>query len=62
MLERAPEITEIGAGLSIQPNGLGALDTLGLGDPLRTGGAAGPPRGIRRADGAWLIRNDIEEL
>ncbi|MGA6208874.1 FAD-dependent monooxygenase [Nocardia testacea] len=62
VLERAPEITEIGAGLSIQPNGLRALDTLGLGDPLRTGAAAGPPRGIRRADGAWLIRNDIEEL
>ncbi|WP_245564153.1 FAD-dependent monooxygenase [Nocardia testacea] len=62
VLERAPEITEVGAGLSIQPNGLRALDTLGLGDPLRTGGAAGPPRGIRRADGAWLIRNDTEEL
>jgi 2-polyprenyl-6-methoxyphenol hydroxylase-like FAD-dependent oxidoreductase len=62
VLERAPEITEIGAGLSIQPNGLRALDALGLGDLLRAGGPAGPPQGIRRADGAWLIRNDIEEL
>ncbi|GGL43371.1 FAD-dependent monooxygenase [Nocardia jinanensis] len=62
VLERASEITEIGAGLSIQPNGLRALDTLGLGGLLRTGGQAGPPRGIRAADGAWLIRNDIEEL
>ncbi|WP_063061456.1 FAD-dependent monooxygenase [Nocardia sienata] len=62
VLERAREITEIGAGLSIQPNGLRALDTLGLGDLLRTGGKAGPPRGIRRADGTWLIRNDIAAL
>ncbi|WP_067837711.1 FAD-dependent monooxygenase [Nocardia lijiangensis] len=62
VLERAPEITEIGAGLSIQPNGLRALDTLGLGDLLRTGGPAGPPQGIRGVNGAWLIRNDIEEL
>ncbi|CAM4120130.1 FAD-dependent monooxygenase [Nocardia ninae] len=62
VLERAPEITEIGAGLSIQPNGLRALDTLGLGDLLRTSGQAGPPQGIRSANGAWLIRNDTREL
>ncbi|MEU8900649.1 FAD-dependent monooxygenase [Nocardia sp. NPDC048505] len=62
VLERAPEITEIGAGLSIQPNGLRALDVLGLGDRLRTGGPAGPPQGIRKANGAWLIRNDTAGL
>ncbi|WP_024800599.1 FAD-dependent monooxygenase [Nocardia sp. BMG51109] len=62
VLERAPEITEIGAGLSIQPNGLRALDALGLGDLLRTGGPAAPLRGIRNVNGAWLIRNDVEEL
>ncbi|MFI5720448.1 FAD-dependent monooxygenase [Nocardia sp. NPDC051750] len=62
VLERASEITEIGAGLSIQPNGLRALDTLGLGDLVRTGGSAAPLRGIRGVNGAWLIRNDIEEL
>ncbi|MEV6277058.1 FAD-dependent monooxygenase [Nocardia sp. NPDC051832] len=62
VLERAPEVTEIGAGLSIQPNGLRALDALGLGDLLRAGGSAGPPRGIRSTDGTWLIRNDIVEL
>ncbi|MFF3228019.1 FAD-dependent monooxygenase [Nocardia suismassiliense] len=62
VLERAPEITEIGAGLSIQPNGLRALDALGLGDLLRADGPAGPPQGIRNAEGAWLIRNDIADL
>lgn len=62
VLERAPRFTEIGAGLSIQPNGLRALDTLGLGEALRIGGAAGPPLGIRRRQGSWLIRNDIGDL
>ncbi|WP_031470328.1 FAD-dependent monooxygenase [Sciscionella sediminilitoris] len=62
VLERAPEFTEIGAGLSIQPNGLRALDALGLGDALRSGGLADPLAGIRGANGGWLIRNDIEEL
>lgn len=62
VLERAARFTEIGAGLSIQPNGLRALDTLGLGDALRAGGASGPPLGIRRRQGSWLIRNDIDEL
>lgn len=62
VLERAPEITEIGAGLSLQPNGLRALDALGLGDHVRTGGQATPLRGIRSVDGAWLIRNDLQEL
>ncbi|WP_407554752.1 FAD-dependent monooxygenase [Streptomyces sp. Pv4-95] len=62
VLERAPEFTEIGAGVSIQPNGLRALDALGLGDRLRAGGLADPPAGIRRASGGWLIRNDIDDL
>ncbi|MBQ1162210.1 FAD-dependent monooxygenase [Streptomyces sp. A73] len=62
VLERAPEFTEIGAGVSIQPNGLRALDALGLGDRLRSCGPADPPAGIRRANGSWLIRNDIDDL
>ncbi|MFD0889080.1 FAD-dependent monooxygenase, partial [Streptosporangium algeriense] len=31
VLERAAAFTEVGAGLSIQPNGLRALDAIGLG-------------------------------
>lgn len=62
VLERAPEFTEIGAGLSIQPNGLRALDMLDLGGALRSGGLADPPAGIRRANGNWLIRNDVDDL
>lgn len=62
VLERAPEFTEVGAGLAIQPNGLRALDALGLGDGLRAGCPAGPPAGIRRTDGGWLVRNDVDDL
>ncbi|RZQ62289.1 FAD-dependent monooxygenase [Amycolatopsis suaedae] len=62
VLERAPEFTEIGAGLSIQPNGLRALDMLGLGDALRSGGLADPLAGVRRVNGSWLIRNDVDDL
>lgn len=61
VLERSPEFTEIGAGLSIQPNGRRALDTLGLGD-LVHGTPAEPLTGIRRVDGAWLVHNDTDAL
>ncbi|MGW5018994.1 MULTISPECIES: FAD-dependent monooxygenase [Streptomyces] len=62
VLERAPAFTEIGAGISLQPNGLRALDTLGIGAHLRSGPPADPPAGIRRANGRWLIRNDVDDL
>ncbi|MBG0815441.1 FAD-dependent monooxygenase [Planomonospora sp. ID82291] len=62
VLERAAEFTEVGAGLTVQPNGLRALDVLGLGDRLRAGGPADPPAGIRSRKGDWLIRNDIDGL
>lgn len=62
VFERAPKFAEVGAGLSIQPNGLRALDTLGLGDALRSAGVADPLAGVRRVDGSWLIRNDVGDL
>ncbi|MCP3969112.1 MAG: FAD-dependent oxidoreductase [Rhodobacteraceae bacterium] len=39
VLEQAPRISEVGAGLQLSPNGTAVLDALGLGDGLR---AAGP--------------------
>ncbi|WP_049557440.1 FAD-dependent monooxygenase [Nonomuraea sp. SBT364] len=62
VLERAAEFTEVGAGLTIQPNGLRALDALGLGERLRAGGLADPLAGIRSRRGDWLIRNDVANL
>jgi 2-polyprenyl-6-methoxyphenol hydroxylase-like FAD-dependent oxidoreductase len=60
VLERAPGFSEVGAGLAIQPNGLRALDALGLGGPVRDGGLADPPLGVRSTSGKWLIRNDVD--
>ncbi|GAA4859494.1 3-hydroxybenzoate 6-monooxygenase [Kitasatospora terrestris] len=37
VLERAPEFAEIGAGIQIAPNGIRALERLGLGDRVRAG-------------------------
>ncbi|GAA1551262.1 MULTISPECIES: FAD-dependent oxidoreductase [Streptomyces] len=36
VLERAPQFAEIGAGIQLAPNGLHALDRLGLGDAVRS--------------------------
>ncbi|MEU1880949.1 FAD-dependent monooxygenase [Streptosporangium sp. NPDC020072] len=62
VLERAAEFTEVGAGLTIQPNGLRALDAIGLGERLRAGGLADPLAGIRSRRGDWLVRNDVGSL
>lgn len=62
VLERAAEFTEAGAGLTIQPNGLRALDLLGIGEVRRIGRIVDPPSGIRAETGAWLIRNDVDAL
>ncbi|TDE54057.1 FAD-binding protein [Nonomuraea mesophila] len=62
VLERAPEFTEVGAGLVVQPNGLRALDLLGLGDVLRARGLSDPLPGIRHKSGAWLTRIDVDDL
>ncbi|WP_298836130.1 FAD-dependent monooxygenase [uncultured Roseobacter sp.] len=39
LVEQADEITEVGAGLQISPNGLAVLRALGLAEPLRRQGA-----------------------
>ena len=55
VLEQAPEIGEVGAGLSLWPNALRALDTLGVGAAVRAAGVRAVSRGgLRRPSGAWL--------
>ena len=48
VLERAPEFAELGAGLQLAPNGLHALDRLGVGDEVRR--AATPMDELRLMD------------
>ncbi len=62
VLERAPEITEVGAGLSLFPNALRALDTLGLGDEARAHAREHGAVGIRNSKGGWLARPDTAAI
>ncbi len=60
VLEQAPMVREVGAGLQISPNGTAVLDALGLGEALR---AAGPvSRAVELRDyrrGARVLRLDL---
>jgi 2-polyprenyl-6-methoxyphenol hydroxylase-like FAD-dependent oxidoreductase len=62
VLERAPEFTEAGAGLSLWSNALRALDALGVGEPVRGRAVLHGQAGIREAAGRWLSRADTAEL
>ncbi|MFC8127026.1 FAD-dependent monooxygenase [Streptomyces sp. NPDC057302] len=62
VLERAPQFTEIGAGISLWPNALRALEALGLDGPVRALGAVETGGGVRDRRGRWLSRTDNAEL
>jgi 2-polyprenyl-6-methoxyphenol hydroxylase-like FAD-dependent oxidoreductase len=62
VLERAPEFTEAGAGLSLWPNAVRTLDALGLGADVRSRAALEGQVGIRDAAGRWLSRADTADL
>jgi 2-polyprenyl-6-methoxyphenol hydroxylase-like FAD-dependent oxidoreductase len=60
VLERASALREAGAGIGIMPNGVLALDALGLGAPVRA--QAGPPDsggGMRDRHGSPLLTADL---
>ncbi|TQM13801.1 FAD-dependent oxidoreductase [Pseudonocardia kunmingensis] len=59
VLERSPALRESGAGIGVMPNGVLALDALGLGEPVR--GQAGPMAaggGLRDRRGRALLTAD----
>ncbi|MFD8523941.1 FAD-dependent monooxygenase [Streptomyces capillispiralis] len=60
--ERAPEFTEIGAGISLWPNALHALGALGLADAVLALGAVETAGGVRDRRGRQLSRTDNAEL
>ena len=62
VLERAPMLEPVGAGLGIAPNALHALDAIGLGEEVRRFSAVQGQGGIRRPDGRWLVRTDLGAL
>ena len=53
LYEQAAALTEVGAGVAIQPNGVRMLRRLGLGDELIRSGARWIDPQFRRADGSY---------
>ncbi|MFF8035645.1 FAD-dependent monooxygenase [Streptomyces sp. NPDC016626] len=62
VLERAPEFTEIGAGISLWPNALRALEVLGLAGTVRSRGAVESAGAVRDHRGRRLSRTDNAEV
>src|SRR5436853_1715384 len=52
LYEQAPALTEVGAGVAIQPNGVRMLQRLGLGQDLLRYGARWVDPQFRRPDGS----------
>ncbi len=59
--ERAAALEPAGAGLALAPNGLRALDAIGIGDAVRQH-AVPQEMGIRSPDGRWLLRSNSERM
>ena len=62
VVEQSPRFTEIGAGLSLFPNALRALDALGVGEQVRDQAQRDRAAGIRTSRGTWLSRTDTATL
>jgi 2-polyprenyl-6-methoxyphenol hydroxylase-like FAD-dependent oxidoreductase len=54
--------TATGAGISIWPNALAALDEIGLGDAVREAGGRVTAGAMRWQDGSWLRRPTAERM
>src|SRR6476469_131856 len=54
--------TSSGAGISIWPNALAALDEIGLGDAVRQAGGRVTGGAMRWHDGSWLRRPSPERI
>lgn len=62
VLERAGELREVGAGISLWPNALRALDLLGVGDQVRAQGGIEAGAGFRNQAGDWLFRSNTRAI
>ncbi|WP_328767873.1 FAD-dependent monooxygenase [Streptomyces sp. NBC_00286] len=58
VVERAPVLTDAGAGISLHANGVRALDVLGVGEAVRAAARPQYTGGTRVPGGGWLARMD----
>jgi 2-polyprenyl-6-methoxyphenol hydroxylase-like FAD-dependent oxidoreductase len=59
VFEQAPSLEPVGAGISLWPNSLRALDLMGVGEQARARASLSGPGGVRKPDGSWLSRSDL---
>lgn len=62
VLEQAPEIAEVGAGLQVSPNGFAVLRALGLDDGLRQAAVRAEAVSLRDYKGGEVLRLDLGAL
>lgn len=62
VLERAPSLGAVGAGITLSPNAVRAVDWLGLGEALRIRAVAKGAAGLRTSGGRWIMRTRAEAL
>lgn len=58
VVEQAPVLADVGAGISLAANGIHALDALGVGEAVRAEGRGQYTGGTRTPRGRWLVRMD----
>jgi 2-polyprenyl-6-methoxyphenol hydroxylase-like FAD-dependent oxidoreductase len=59
VFEQAETLEPVGAGISLWPNALRALDTIEVGEQARSHATLSGPSGVRIPDGRWLSRSDL---
>ncbi len=62
VLERSAELREVGAGISLWPNAMRALDLLGVGHRIREQGTIETGGGFRDQAGTWLFRTEMRAI
>ncbi|MGA8117450.1 MAG: FAD-dependent monooxygenase, partial [Actinocatenispora sp.] len=63
VLEQAPALGEVGAGLSLWPNATRSLDVLGVSDRIRAAGVPAVSRGgLRLPSGKWLRHKRPDDI
>lgn len=62
VFERKERFVEIGAGLTLWPNALAALDELGVGAEARAEAVSGYEGGAMSRNGRWLMRLNSEDV
>jgi 2-polyprenyl-6-methoxyphenol hydroxylase-like FAD-dependent oxidoreductase len=55
VLERTPELGEVGAGISVWPSAVAALEELGV-KGVEKASLPSQPAGMRKPDGRWVVR------